>query len=196
MHSELAGDRGRCHEAGMRGGTVPCRLQQPSRLLLLCRELDRPGRSGVQQHEAAERRSEAEPPQRRPRLPEEKLAQDGLKEKTEKVLSGQAAAKPPVLPELQGLLLGEPALEKTCLRKLLLGPPREMAAAGDAKDNLLCNPACKHSHIADPKQDSGRRTCVLLPSQHLSGAKCAVDWVTPVDQKGPRCLRFCTPPWL
>lgn len=115
MHSELAGAQGHCHEAAMRGATVPCPLPQPSCLLLLRRELGWPGRSGVQQHEATEHHSEADPPQRRPRLPEEKLAQDGLKGK-DKVLLGQVAPKPPALSELQGLLLGEPALEKTPAR--------------------------------------------------------------------------------
>lgn len=101
----------------------------------------------------------------------------------DKALLSRATPKPPGLPELRGLLLGEPALEKMCLRKLLLGPPTEMAAAGDAGDDLLYHPAWKHSHIAVPKQDSGRCTCALLPSQHLLGAKCPVNWATPVDKR-------------
>jgi len=68
------------------GGTVLCPSWQPSHLLLLCWEPRWRGRSRMQQHEATERHGEADPPQRCPRLPEEKLAQDGLKEKTESKL--------------------------------------------------------------------------------------------------------------
>lgn len=102
----------------------------------------------------------------------------------DKALLGGATPKPPALPELQGLLLlGEPALEKTCSRKLLLGPPIEMAVPPDARDDLLYHPAWKHSHTAVPKQDSDRCACALLPSQHLSGAKSPVNWVIPVSKK-------------
>lgn len=58
-------------------------LRQQSRLLLLRWEPCWLGCSCVQQHEATERHSKANPPQGRPRLPEENLSQDRLKEKTE-----------------------------------------------------------------------------------------------------------------
>lgn len=50
------------------------------------------GCSSVQQHEATERHSEANPPQWCPRLPKEKFAQDGLEEKRKTKLCG---AEPP-----------------------------------------------------------------------------------------------------
>lgn len=54
--------------------------ERPSRLLLLRWERRWPGRSSVQQDEAAECHGEANPPHRCPRLPKEKLAQDGRRD--------------------------------------------------------------------------------------------------------------------
>lgn len=168
-----------------RGGIVLRPRWQPSHFLLLHWELCWLGRSCVQQHKATECHGKADPPQRRPCLCEEKLAQDGLKERTETKLCW---AEPP-----QSLLRCQSCEDffcwenqpwkKTCSRKLLLGPPIEMAVPPGAGDDLLYHPAWKHSHTAVLKQDFDRCACALLPSQHLSGAKSPVNWVIPVNKK-------------
>lgn len=56
--------------------------------LLLHWDLHQLGCSRVQQHEPTDRHGQADPPQRRPCLPEEQLSQDSLKEKRHKALLG------------------------------------------------------------------------------------------------------------
>lgn len=91
--------------------------ERPSRLLLLRWEWHWSGRSGVQQKEAAECHGEANPPHRCPRLPKEKLAQDGLKEKKKTKLCWAELSQSPLccqlLPRAVGTSAGGACLGKT-----------------------------------------------------------------------------------
>lgn len=90
--------------------------ERPSRLLLLRWEWRWSWRSGVQQKEAAERHGEANPPHRCPRLPKEKLAQDGLKEKKKTKLCwaelSQSLVCCQLLPRAVGTSAGSPSLPR------------------------------------------------------------------------------------